>query len=89
MKQNTIRVTYAFDRPTVAAIDQLAAEWGVSKSEATRRAVRMARERLDTEIARLTPAEVIEYCARNPTRSKKEAAAWQRDLRANRKSWGS
>lgn len=89
MKQNTIRVTYAFDRSTVVAIDQLAAEWGVSKSEATRRAVRMARERLDSELARLTPAEVVEYCAKHPTRSKTEAAAWQRDLRANRKSWGS
>ncbi len=87
MNRNDIRVTYAFDRQTVADIDQLAEAWGVSKSEATRRAVRMACERFDLQVARMSPAEVLEYGLVHPTRSRKETAAWQRDARALRKDW--
>lgn len=40
----TIRGTYALDVDTVRRLEDLAREWGVSKSEALRRAIRAAAE---------------------------------------------
>jgi hypothetical protein len=42
MATMTIRSTYALDTDTVKRLDDLAREWGVSKSEALRRAIREA-----------------------------------------------
>jgi hypothetical protein len=42
MASSVIRSTYALDVETVRTLDRLAARWGVSKSEALRRAVRHA-----------------------------------------------
>jgi Arc/MetJ-type ribon-helix-helix transcriptional regulator len=88
MKQNSIRVTYAVDAQTVLAIDELAREWEVSKSEAVRRAVRLARERVNSQFARMSPLEVLDHSLRAPTRSKREVEAWQEEAAAMRKSWG-
>jgi len=42
MAITTIRSTYALDVETVQALDRMARRWGVSKSEALRRAIRNA-----------------------------------------------
>jgi len=88
MDKKSIRVTYAVDAQTVAAIDQLARDWGVSKSEAMRRAVRSARERVDAQFSRMTPLEILDYSRNNPHHSEEEIEAWHREVRALRKSWG-
>jgi hypothetical protein len=88
MAKNDIRVTYAVDRQTVTAIEELAAKWGVSKSEAMRRAIRMTHDRMHTILAGMTQRELLEYCMKNPTRTKEEGEAWQREAYELRKSSG-
>ena len=88
MPKNDIRVTYAVDRQTVASLDELAKRWGVSKSEAVRRAVRQARERVDAHFSQLSPLEALEYGMRHPSRSQEEAEEWMQETRAIRQSWG-
>ena len=43
MATPTVKSTYALDLATVRALDEIAASWGVSKSEALRRAIGAAR----------------------------------------------
>lgn len=42
MAITTIRSTYALDVPSVKALEEIARSWNVSKSEALRRAIRLA-----------------------------------------------
>jgi hypothetical protein len=42
MAVTTVKTTYALDVSTVATLDEIARRWGVSKSEALRRAIRAA-----------------------------------------------
>lgn len=42
MARMTVRTTFALDTDTAQALDRLAARWGVSRSEALRRAVAAA-----------------------------------------------
>ncbi|MEJ2237308.1 MAG: ribbon-helix-helix protein, CopG family [Gemmatimonadales bacterium] len=48
MATHTIKTTYALDVDTVRTLEQMARRWGVSKSEALRRAIRTAAAQ-DTE----------------------------------------
>ncbi len=43
MATTTVKSTYALDVATVRALEEIAASWGVSKSEALRRAIGAAR----------------------------------------------
>lgn len=43
MATTTVKATYALDVETVRALEEMARTWGVSKSEALRRAIRVAR----------------------------------------------
>jgi hypothetical protein len=42
MARTTVKATYALDVETVHTLDEMARRWGVSKSEALRRAIRAA-----------------------------------------------
>jgi len=42
MAKMTVRSTYALDPETVRKLERISREWGVSKSEALRRAIRAA-----------------------------------------------
>ena len=55
----TIRSTYALRIETVRQLNLLAERWGVSKSEALRRAIGEAALRAATDV-RLTPFEALE-----------------------------
>jgi hypothetical protein len=67
----TIRSTYALDPESVAQLETLARNWGVSKSEALRRAIRAAssttgKERVEAfrslrKSVRLTPEQAQEW----------------------------
>jgi hypothetical protein len=77
MAVTTVKSTYALDVPTVRALEEMARVWGVSKSEALRRAIREAAQRetggvgdalgalegLQRTLA-LTPAKVREWSSR-------------------------
>jgi hypothetical protein len=80
----TIRSTYALDAETVRTLDRLARRWRVSKSEALRRAIRVA-----SAGAAGQPNEALNALDRlqrslqlNPTR----ARAWARSVRAERRA---
>lgn len=71
----TVRTTVAFDPATVARLERLAKRWGVSKSEAMRRALEQA------ELASVatgpeppdftgwSPLEILNWLERNPSPS--------------------
>jgi hypothetical protein len=74
MAMATIRSTYTLDRDTMRALDEMARRWGVSKSEALRRAVRSAAGKRRTnggdaltaldrlqESLSLTPAKALDW----------------------------
>ena len=70
----TIRTTVAFDPATVARWERLAKRWGVSKSEALRRALEAAEVPssaaagiTDEEIARMTPLEAFAWLQKHPS----------------------
>ena len=78
-----VKSTYALDTETLAALEQVAKRWGVTKAEALRRAIRaaaqggtaMQSERLEAL------AELRRVMKLRPD----EARAWQRRVRAERR----
>lgn len=74
MATMTIRTTVAFDPATVARWERLAKRWGVSKSEALRRAIEAA-ERHPPQtpapqlpnFAGMTPAQILDWLRANPS----------------------
>lgn len=71
-----IRSTFALDEPTTRGLAQLAKRWGVSKSEALRRAVARAQEQPGPGDA-LTPQEALLALKRNPPLSRGQARSWR------------
>lgn len=80
----TIKVTYSLDVDTVRALKDLARRWGVSKSEALRRAIRGALEqqpsRRDTRMRALR--ELQDAVASRDV----DLAAWEREAREMRRA---
>jgi len=79
----TIKSTYALDVDTVRALEEMARRWGVSKSEALRRAIRAAAKsppKPDNALAALEALQ--ESLALSPAR----AAAWARRARLERRA---
>lgn len=92
MAITTVKTTYALDVGTVRALEALARRWGVSKSEALRRAIRAAagqgpqREHDAVEALnklqrslRLTPAKARAWADR--TRTERRASSARREAR--------
>lgn len=72
----TIRTTVAFDPATAARLERLAKRWGVSKSEAMRRALEQAEEAERTaattapeipDFTGMSPIEIIDWLEKNPS----------------------
>ena len=92
MAITTVRSTYALDVETVRVLDRIAHRWGVSKSEALRRAIRGAEaqkppaadgalralDRLQRSL-QLTPAKAKAWTAR--ARRERRASATRREAR--------
>ncbi len=96
MATMTIRTTVAFDPATVARWERLAKRWGVSKSEALRRALENADSTATTtlgksptpkEISQMSPHEVLETLQANPLVSPEQGEQWRRSLRETRKDF--
>jgi len=98
MATMTIRTTVAFDPATVARWERLAKRWGVSKSEALRRALESAENQrpqasgpgglptLD-EIARMSPLEALEALRANPPITADQGEQWRNELRETREDF--
>ena len=84
MAASVVRSTYALDLDTVRTLDRLAERWGVSKSEALRRAVRHAAE----QAAPKGPAalEALDALQRSLKLSRTKAGAWARAARSERRA---
>jgi hypothetical protein len=81
-----IRSTFALDEPTTEGLARLAKKWGVSKSEALRRAVARAEEQ-PGPAGEMTPREALAALAREPAISRSQARSWRADnARARRES---
>lgn len=77
----TIRSTYALDPETVRALEEMARELGVSRSEALRRAVRLAAGQVAG-----TPLETLDALQGEARLSGRAASAWAARSRAERRA---
>ncbi len=82
MTSKVIRATYALDAETVRLLNDLADRQGTSKSEAIRRAIRLAAERAVEEAA--DPAAALEAFQQELALSPESAAEWIAEIRAER-----
>jgi hypothetical protein len=80
----TLRSTYALDVETVRTLEELARSWGVSKSEALRRAIRGAAARSETP--QRSPAEALDELQRSLRLSPAAARAWVRRVGLERRA---
>ena len=71
MATMSIRATYAFDVATARRIEDLARRWGVSKSEALRRAVQQA-----AEAPPAAPATALDALQRVASLERRQATDW-------------
>ena len=72
-----IRSTFALDEPTVHGLSQLARKWGVSKSEALRRAIARAQEHPGPGET-MTPQAALRALKEKPLISRAEGKAWRK-----------
>lgn len=87
MKTVTAKVTYSLDPLTVLEIQELAAAWGVAKSEVVRRAVHAASRDRDALGRRpLTAEEALAQLQQEPRLTRREAGAWAQRVRAERRT---
>lgn len=78
----TVKATYSLDPGTVRSLEGLARRWGVSKSEALRRAIKGAAEP-DDPARRL---ELLDRVVKSYGLSRRDADAWVRESRAIRRA---
>jgi hypothetical protein len=83
MATQTIKTTYALDVDTVRALEKMARRWGVSKSEALRRAIRSAAATAGAEEG--GPLEALDRLQRSADLSAAKADAWVRRTRTARR----
>lgn len=78
-----IKATYSLDQETVRLLERVARRWGVSKSEALRRAIRAAG---DSEAASSPALETLNRIQGGLGLTNAVAAAWARQARAERRA---
>ncbi len=78
-----IRGAYSLDAETVRDLEQMASHWGVSKSEALRRAIRTTAQTLPSAAS---PLEALDELQRALKLSPAKAEAWSRRVRAERRA---
>jgi len=84
MATQTIKTTYALDVETVRALEKMARRWGVSKSEALRRAIRSAAASAGADEG--GPLKALERLQRSAALSETKANDWARRMRTTRRS---
>lgn len=82
MASTTVKATYSLDPETVRSLEGLARRWGVSKSEALRRAIKGAAE--PAEASRRL--QLLDKVIKSYGLTRREAEAWVRESRAMRRA---
>jgi hypothetical protein len=80
-----IKATYSLDEDTVRLLEKVAERWGVSKSEALRRAIRAAAH---SEVASNPALQTLTRIQDSLGLTAAVAAAWARRARAERRASG-
>jgi hypothetical protein len=83
MASPRIKATYSLDAQTMRVLERMATRWGVSKSEALRRAIR-ASARLASEVPE--PMTALAAAQAAADLDAKKAAAWLRRVRQERRA---
>lgn len=83
MAITSIKSTYALDVISVQKLEQLAKGWGVSKSEALRRAIRAAADAKQTE-STSRAIGALENLQLKVRLDSKQAAEWIRNVKSER-----
>jgi len=78
-----VKATYSLDVETVRVLERAAARWGVSKSEALRRAIRATASMATEPDRRLSLLDELQHAAHLTPAA---AAAWTREVRAERRA---
>ena len=85
MARTSIKATYSLDPETVRVLDQVSRRWGVSKSEALRRAIlASANTPADDAATRLA---ALDHAQRVLKLDSETADAWIKEVRAERRAW--
>ena len=79
-----IKATYSLDAETVRLLERISRRWGVSKSEALRRAIRASAATTDEDAA----TDALDRLQRAADLTESVAAAWARRARAERRAAG-
>jgi ribbon-helix-helix CopG family protein len=83
MATMTVKSTYALDVETARALEEMARRWGVSKSEALRRAIRAAKRGSTGAPKALTALDALQ---RSLGLENRAAARWERRARGERRA---
>ena len=78
-----IKATYTLDAETIRLLERVSRRWGVSKSEALRRAIRASAATADDQDPGMEPLNRLQAAA---NLSKSAASAWARRARAERRA---
>ena len=78
-----IKGTYSLDVETVRDLEQMASHWGVSKSEALRRAIRAMAQTLQSVTS---PLDALDELQRSLNLSPAKTQAWSRRVRTERRA---
>lgn len=81
-----IKMTCSLDVESVRDLEKLARQWGVSKSEAMRRAIKREAHRNTKGVAKKLQA--LDELQASIRASGIDLAQWERDLRSERRSTG-
>jgi len=84
MATTTVKSTYALDVGTVRALEEMARECGVSKSEILRRAIGAARRGAVSGTPK--PLAALDALQRSLELERPAAASWERKARGERRS---
>jgi hypothetical protein len=80
----TVKSTYSLDLETVRTLEELARHWGVSKSEALRRAIRAAAYEWRHE--ENDALKALDELQQSLSLSSEKARAWANQVRSERKA---
>lgn len=84
MATPTIKSTYTLDVDTIRALEDMARRWGVSKSEALRRAVRSAASKAGAEGR--DPLQALDRLQKSLRLTSGKAREWTRDVQKERRA---
>jgi hypothetical protein len=83
MANPTIKATYTLDVETLRVLERVARRWGVSKSEALRRAIRAS---VSIAADPATPLEALDELQAAAGMTATAAETWAREARAERRT---